>query len=399
MRKKIMVFAMIMLLLQSAFVQAYSSEQFSNATTNKKQVLKEEFIEKFSPLKKDILKLDEDKLNSIILQTKAYDFSEEQVRALVNTALSDFENPAGYKGVLSEDGEYYVYENGVTLPNRRKETIGQKAEVSRSDDPNDGVTSVYNSTTGYYDCVKADDKTGVYWAVKSNEGYTEATAFVDLPQLPYVAQRDRPYLFLAANSFAQGNSLTFIGDYGVVYDPQGAQGAGWYPFVNASQWSDTQRKYVSKLNTVYDKLPSSVTRVYLQIRIVNGTTTDTVYFTCKNGNNFNQIWVEELPVVFDGNPVQPNATNLNLYHETTLAQHSNANVNGNVNTNSGTRMIGGVFSQAYLYVWEEGTYFEWDETVTKKAYRQAPVANMVNKVHPTIISKWDHDSVDILFTP
>ncbi len=399
MKKKIVTLITIVLMIQTAFVPVYSSGQQFESATNKKQALRTAFIEKFSPLKNDILKLEEDDLDSIILQTKAYNFSEEQVRALVNTALSDFENPVGYEGVLSEDGEYYVYENGVTLPNRMKGITSQISNGARSDDPGDDVTSVYNSATGYYDCERLIDKSGVYWAVKSNEGYTEATAFADLPYLEDVADGDRPYMFLAANSFEQGTSLTFIGDYGVVYDPQGEEGAGWYTFVNAHQWNDEIEGYDEIDNKVYTKLPAGVTRVYLQIKVVNGESTDIVYFTCKNGNNFNQVWLDNLPVVFNGNPVQPNATNLNLYHETTLAQHSFENVNGNVNVNSGTKMTDAVFSQAYLYVWEQGTYFEWDEDVTKKAYRQAPLAYMVNKVHPTILSKWDHDSVDILFVP
>lgn len=387
------------LVLQFAFVHVYSSEQFHNTLTNKEQVLKEEFIEEFSTIKKELLKLDEEELSSIILQTKAYNFSEEQVRALVNTALSDFENPAGYKGTLSDNGEYYVYENGVTLPVRINRIAEQNNDATRSGSKERTVVNSYNPATGYYDIEKTNDKTGVYWAVESNEGYTEATAFVDLPTLYNVAIKDRPYMFLAANSFEQGNSLTFIGDYGIVYNPEGGSGAGWYVFVNAHQWDDNLGGYKVINNTIYNKLPLNVTKVYLHIKIVNGESTDTVYFTCKNGNNFNQVWLDGLPISFQGNPVQPNATNLNIYHETTLAQHVDGYVNGNVNVNSGTRMVDATFSQAYLYKWEKGEYYLWNESVTKKAYRQAPVMNWNGKIHPTIISKWYHDSIDILFTP
>lgn len=360
----------------------------------KDESLKTEFIEEFNMLNKDIQKLDEDELMSIILQTRANNFSEEQVEALIKSSLSEKHNQEGYEGILSDDGEYYIYGNGVKLPVQYKiHESGIATNRSVEDDEN----NEFNSTYGYYECTKPSDKTGVYWAVQSNEGYNEATAFVELPTLKNVATRDRAYMFLAANSFAQGNSLAFVGDYGVVYDPQGSQGAGWYPFINASQWSDIEHGYRSIKNMVYDKIPSNVTKVYLHIRVDNKASTDTVYFSCKNGDNFNQVYLEGEAVAFSGNPVQANATNLNLYHETTLAQHSDANVNGNVNTNSGTKILGATFKDAYLYVTTQGTYFKWKENVTKKAYKQAPKKYMLDTVLPTIISKWDSDSVDIIF--
>lgn len=381
--KKLSVLLLVCLLLLGSVVSVNSEGEI---TSWKLSAAEEAFIEKYNIDKSELSALNKDDLASIIRQATAYDFTETQVSALIEAKKTAGINSSGYEGVLSEDGSYYTYGNGYVLPKREISVInGSRARTS------DTETWMWNGE--YYDCIKPDDKTGVYWAVKSNSGYAEATAFVKLPSVSNVHAQDRPYMFLAANSSEEGNSLTFAGDYGVVYMP----GEGWSPFINASQWSDTTRKYEEVLNRVFDPIPSDVTDVYLHIELQNGATTDKILFSCMNGKDFSEIYLNEQAIVFDGNPVQANESNLNLYHETTMAQHEEGYVNGNVNTNSGTRMIGAEFYDAYLYKPTQGQFFLWDETVTEKAYRQAPVSYMLNTVYPTPISKWHNDTVNIIF--
>lgn len=385
-------------IFQMSFISLSSESDFKNDNSNSFVSATTEFISEFRLNKVDVSKLTKDELMSIMLQAKAYNFTDNQVRSLINSHFSDDRNKAGYAGVLSEDGKYYIYENGLTLPNRRIHTNN----ILLSDDPNDGMTCIYNSTEGYYECTKPSDQTGVYWAVKSNEGYTEATAFITLPDIQDIHSQDRPYMFLAANSSPQGNSLTFIGDYGVVYHPSGDEGAGWYTFINASQWNDhlygeNQGGYEKIIDEVFDRIPSNVTNLYLHIKVENGESTDKVIYTCRNADDFEQKFVNAREVVFNGNPVQPNATNLNLYHQTTLAQHSPAFINGVLNTNTGTKVYDAKFEDAFLYVTSNGTFFEWTESVTKKAYIQAPYSYMLSAVEPFITSKWNFDTVDIEF--
>lgn len=399
MKKKFILITLILtFVIQNSFISLSSESASTSDYSNSFATATAEFISKFKLDKEHVSKLTKNELTSIMLQAKAYNFTDNQIHSLIDSHFNEDRNSTGYKGVLSEDGSYYIYENGLTLPNRNIQTNN----ILLSDDPNDSMTCIYNSTTGYYECTDPTDQSGVYWAVKSNEGFTEATAFITLPQIQSIAYYDRAYMFFAANSTPQGASLTFIGDYGVVYDPAGNDGAGWYPFINTSQWNDhfhgvNQGDYEEVLNESFDRLPSNVTNLYLHIKIENGESIDKVIYTCRNADNFDQTFVNAREVIFNGNPVQPNATNLNLYHQTTLAQHPPAFINGTLNTNTSTKITGAKFENAYLYVNANNTFFEWTESVTKKAYKQAPYTYMLPAVSPEILSKWNYDIVNIEF--
>lgn len=341
--------------------------------------------------------IEKDSVKRIMRQAEAYDFSSEQIQALVSLELSEPDDAAGMEGTLSEDGMYFTYPDGTMLPNLHSHI---KTELT-NDNITDGSLSTMSLTGKYSDVINSEDQSGVYWAVKSEPTYTEATAFIELPEVVIDKEndKDRPYMFLAANSFAQGNSLTFIGDYGVVYM---SEHNAWVPFINASQWYDpvgnTEGGYSVVENATYPEkaIPADVKKLYLHIRVTNGTSQDTVTFTCLNGDDFSKVYMNSVSVQFDGNPVQPGATNLNLYHETTMAQLY-ASITNPLNSNTGTYFTNAKFSQAYLY--NDTTTTLWNTNVTSAAYRQAPSEDQLDAVTVNSYAgtKWYADDVSIRF--
>lgn len=193
-------------------------------------------------------------------------------------------------------------------------------------------------------------------------------------------------MFLAANSTESGACLTFVGDYGVVYN-----NGAWHPFINANQWDDTLHAYKqvcgdwpsTKLTTNY---------IYLHLRVVNETATDRVYFEILDGNDFSKV-IYSNAIAFPKNPVNASASNLNLYHETTLAQVHEKNVP--LNTNTGTWMQNAKLSNAYLY--NSSVTTQWGTTQTDWVGKQAPTNNKLKCVSVNDYAKWYYDNISIRF--
>lgn len=331
-----------------------------------------------------IVQLDVETVRSLMIQAEANDFTSEQIQQYVDGQISyrNLKEPVAGNAVLSKDRSYFTLENGTRVPNLLARHDLQEGKLL-----NEGEISPYTFTGTPNEYVNSKDKTGVYWAVKSVTGYTEATAFITLPTLSNIASKDRPYQFLAANSFAQGNSLTFIGDYGVVYYDN-----AWHPFINAAQWSDSAGTYVSKVNDYYPNTKITSNYLYLHVTITNGTSTDTVKFEVLDGNDFSKVYLSRT-ISFTGNPVQPNATNLNLYHETTMAQVKDKD--DPLDTTTQSKMSNAKFSQAYLY--KPGSYTRWETSPTSDAYKQAPIVNQLETVTLNSYRKWYEDNVTIHF--
>ena len=328
--------------------------------------------------------LDLDILESTMRQAEANNFTNEQIQQYIDGQISIANTITPHSntenGVISEDGSTITTSYG-TVSN----LLSRYTEQLTDENAENGITTAAYSSSPTT-VVNSSDQTGVYWAVKSGTGYTEATSFITLPTISNYNSIDRPYLFLAANSTASGTCLTFIGDYGVVYN-----GGSWYPFVNASQWSDSLGAYQS-IASYWPSTKITTTSLYLHIKITNGSSTDTVYFEILDGNNFSNV-IYSTTISFTGNPVNASASNLNLYHETTLAQvHSTGT---SLNTSTGTLMTNAKFTNAYLY--NSSTTSQWGTNQTSSAYRQAPTTTKLNCVTLNSYSMWHTDDVSIRF--
>ena len=332
----------------------------------------------------DLNQLSFEILESTMRQAEANDFTDTQVKQYIDGQISIANKITPYsdseRGILSEDGNTITTAYG-TVPN----LLNRYTEQLTDESDEGGIsTAAYSSTPTTV--VNSSDQTGVYWAVKSSTGYTEATSFITLPTISNYNSIDRPYMFLAANSTVSGACLTFIGDYGVVYN-----GGSWYPFVNASQWSDSLGAYQS-VASYWPSTRITTNSLYLHIKVTNGSSTDTVYFEVLDGNNFSNV-IYSTTVRFNGNPVNASASNLNLYHETTLAQAHAAGTN--LNTSTGTLMTNAKFTNAYLY--NSSTTSQWGTGQTSSAYRQAPTTAKLNCVTLNSYSMWHTDNVSIRF--
>ena len=331
----------------------------------------------------EIRQLDVDTVQSLNRQAEANQFTSDQIQAYVSGQLNYVE-PRALEGVLSKDGTYYTYADGTTLPNlQSRYNLIPGEQLSES-------VSTRSFTGSPQDVIDGHDQSGVYWVVKSETGYNEATAFADLPTLSNIASKDRPYMFLAANSFAQGNSLTIIGDFGVVYVPSTGK---WRPFVNLKQWSNTQRDYVTIDNSVYNtNITSSKVYLHLLVTKVNNTTS-TVRIRILNGTNFNTVYLDKTYTVA-GNPVQANYTNLNIFRETTMAQVLTGTT---LDANTNSKMTSAKYSQSYLY--KPGVTALWGTTQTNKVYRQAPTKNKLGcvTINSTGNTPWHTDNITIHF--
>lgn len=204
-------------------------------------------------------KLPLDTLDSTFRQAEANNFTDLQVQQYIDGQISILESPQVYSGqdeaILSEDGSTIITSYGE-VPNLAKRYHGKYTGENVSEEITER-TFTNNAAT----MVDSGDQSGVFWKVQSAGGYTSATAFATLPLVSNCNSIDRPYMFLAANSTESGACLTFVGDYGVVY----SNGA-WHPFINANQWSDTQKTYVPVCQS-WPATTLSTNYVYLHLNV------------------------------------------------------------------------------------------------------------------------------------
>ena len=238
-------------------------------------------------------KLPLDTLDSTFRQAEANNFTNTQIQQYIDGQISILESPQTYSGqdeaVLSEDGNTIITSYGE-VPNLIKRYHGKYTGENVSEEVNERAFTEDAATM-----VDSGDQTGVFWKVQSAGGYTSATAFATLPLVSNYNSIDRPYMFLAANSTESGACLTFVGDYGVVY----SNGA-WHPFINANQWSDTKKDYVS----VCQSWPSTTlptNYIYLHLKITNSAGTDRVQFEILDGNDFSKV-IYANAIAFPNNP-------------------------------------------------------------------------------------------------
>lgn len=325
-----------------------------------------------------------DHLRSLVQQAKAYSFTPDQVKmnvkGLLDTPDSAFR---GVYGQLSKDGTTYTMPNGMTAPNLLAKRMFGVPTVAEEDES--GI-SLYAYSSNYRDVVDYSDQSGVFWLVKSETGYNQATAFVNLPYVTALSTSpDRPYMFFAVNN----STSSVIGDYGIVYYPN----SGWHLFTYTLVWNSSQNKYDRTWWSSDTPLPSQYTggsALYLQVQITNTSSTDSVTITLKDGNTFSTLFSRT--VDFINNPFNSSLSNVNIYRQITMAQ---VLAGSTLNTNTGTHMANARFSNAYIY--SPSGYWPWGINQTNDAYRKAPTLAQLATVTVNSYTKWNAENISIRF--
>lgn len=187
-----------------------------------------------------------------------------------------------------------------------------------------------------------------------------------------MASTDRAYLFFSANTV----SSSIVGDYGVVYVPN----TGWIPFTNTGVWNTNTQKYDWTWRNG-NTIPSNITYLYFDIAVTSTTTNETIKLIIYDGNDFSQVLGTET-LTFTNDPITSTYSNLNLYHEITMAQINN----GTLNTNTGSYFKNAKFSNAYIY--SSSGYYQWGTSQTNDAYIKAPTTSKLATITVNAYSKW-----------
>ncbi|KKM09020.1 hypothetical protein SY88_21550 [Clostridiales bacterium PH28_bin88] len=377
--KRKLFLATLSVLLILNFVATPILAKNSNNRTDYVDILVEKGVDR-----EDLAKLKVDSLESLVWQANAYNFTDEQVQLYIKGLLSEFERDFTgkmyYQGRVMENGLIET-SDGILMPNRYANKKINDFENYDSD--NVGIMSY---TGNYRSVTDSSDQSGTYWLVKSEPGYREATAFAALPTINSMALNDRAYMFFAANT----NPTSIAGDYGVVYYiPSAGSTGSWYPFKLTAVWNDSTKQY----DTDWKKgnaIPSSITQVYLHIKVTTTATNDTVELRVLNANDFSEVlwtWTE----TFYNNPIDSTYSNLNLYREITMAQVHDEGTP--LDTNTGSWFSNAIFSNAYIY--STGGYWQWGTTQTNDAYIKAPTTSQLSAITVNSYSKWYAENISM----
>lgn len=326
-------------------------------------------------------------LESLMWQSESYGFSNEQVLDFLNGLIYEenmkFQSDVEFN--LNKDGDF-ITPSGE-FPNRYKNKtledidespiVGLDNNIIASTDLNLPIVASY--TSSYRSVVDSSDQTGTYWVVKSETGYDEATAFLELPTINSMASSDRAYMFFGVNTYPS----SIVGDYGVVYHPTN----GWLPFSNAGYWNGSG--YTMDWDNG-SEISSSIDKVYLHVQVTNGSSTDKVKIRVLDADNFsNVLWTNEES--FSSNPINSSLSNLNIYREITMAQINS----GTLNTNTGSWFTNAEFSSSYIYT--PSSYYQWGTSQTDDVYKKAPTSSKLATVIVNSYSKWYKENISIRY--
>lgn len=254
---------------------------------------------------------------------------------------------------------------------------------SPTDNP---LTDLHRGTNGgvttYRDFVKPSDSSGTYWGVESNSGYLEATTYLDVATISNLDSDNVPYMMISANTYP----TSLAGDYGIGYLGDGT----WHPVANWSEWNKTTHDY----DRSWDQgpsIPSGLTHLYIDVKVTNGSSTDSVTYRLLDGNDFSNVLWSKTITFETYSPIFSGASNLNLYKIASLAQKSA----GSLNTNTGTWMQNARFSQSWLY--NNRGNWRWEPLRTNDAYREGPTRDGCNTVTVNRFYPWYQDDISIRF--
>lgn len=218
-----------------------------------------------------------------------------------------------------------------------------------------------------------NDQTGVYYCVRSINGYEQMTSYATLPNLSSVYSNDRPYQMFTFRT-SNGNNVAY-GDIGLVYFP----GIGWKGFYN-----------VNENGTPYEDYSFGFTgnnNVYFHLRFYDDAE-DKAILIVRDATTWSKV--AEIKYDFATNCVESNYSSTKIAKEVTLAQHNS----GTLDINTGTVMSGAQYSQTYLYT--QSTQYQFTSSYCSEAYRQGPTASAYGKVQATY-TPWTSESVTISF--
>ena len=326
---------------------------------------------------KEVNALSADDLSSYIQQAKANSFNPQIFQQFIKETIKykQASHPDLSQSVTLDINGNFKTPYGI-MPNRYKNS--KPADFAASD----SLATVKSYTGSIRDNVNPGDQTGTYYCVKSATGYKEATAFATLPTISSMASTDRAYMMLNVNT----TDSAVVSDYGVVYSP----GIGWFPCINAYYWNGTT--YVGATGTTNGWWAGSTftaPQVYLDVKVTHNSSNDTVELIVRDASTWAVL--ADHTVTYSGDKIYSGYTNINIYHETTMAQNNS----GTLNTNTGSYFYNAQMSQAYLY--NSAGYYLWGTSQTSDAYKQAPTSRQLATVTVNPYTKWDSDTVAIRF--
>lgn len=366
--RKVLSFVLMFVLCLSFGCVAFADGTPANSVSENETFL----LDKGVPTE-ELAKMNQSDMNSLAQQAKAYRFTDDQIQSYAQGRLSE--------PLISAQCREQTYRNKSgafkTSANEWPDLFANwKIPVyNPAEDTNRLITRYRNFVSA--------DQTGTYWSVVSKTGYLEATTFLDVPTISDYNKIDTPYMMISANT----NPTSVGGDYGIGYS-----NGSWVPDVNFITWNPSTREYKQIWCNGVSGIPSSITHLYIDVKVELGLHGDSVTYLLFDGNNLSNKLFEET-VIPEKGKIYSNGSNLNLHKTVSMAQTHDKKTN--LNTNTGTWLQNAKFNDSVLY--NDKGYWCWGPSQTSDVYREAPTSDGCNTVVVNSVQPWHQDDVSIRF--
>lgn len=223
----------------------------------------------------------------------------------------------------------------------------------------------------------SSDQSGVYWIVKSKNGFIATSAWVELPDIATIHHNDRPYMFFAAHT----TNAKLIGDYGLVYVPTEK---AWQGFTNVQRWNGSSYSVIDQ--SYGDFIPADIKQLYISLSYDAGH----MRLRILDAEDFSKVYFDNM--VKTDNLIDNRGINLQFTREITMAQHLTTPL---LDINTESVFSNASFHDCYLYT-PEG-FLKWSPYETTAAFVQAPFPNQFNTVRLEEYQPWNKEVVSISF--